>query len=110
MIYPHQSKNMAGEYIQAEDLKSYWKQLRAFYLANSPLFEEITEKKYQAIERSEREDSDNHLNFERLGEDTKAVDVAFYKYLPDGKIAYRIHLVDVDGKQENHFFLIKGFS
>lgn len=101
---------MAGEYIQAEDLKSYWKQLKAYYLANSPTFEEIDQAAYEAIERSEREDSDNHLNFERLGEDTKAVDVAFYKYLPDGKIAYRIHLVDQNGKQENHYFLIKSFS
>lgn len=104
------SQLMAGEYIQAEDIKSYWKQLKAFYLANSPLFEEIDEQTYQAIERSEREDSDNHLNYERLGEDTKAVDVAFYKYLPDGKIAYRVHLVDQNGQREDHYFLTKSFS
>lgn len=100
---------MAGEYIQADDLISYWKQLKAFYEANSPTFDEITKAGYDAIERSEREDSDNHLNYERLGEDTKAVDVAFYKYLADGRTAYRIHIVNINGKQEDHYFLVKSF-
>jgi hypothetical protein len=50
------------------------------------------------------------LNFDRLGDDTKVVDVAFYKYLPDGKIAYRVHVVDVNGIREDHFFLINSFS
>lgn len=101
---------MAGEYIQADTITGYWKQLKAFYEASSPSFEKITSKQYQAIERSEREDSDNHLNHERLGEDTQAVDIAFYKYLPDGKIAYRVHIVDVLGKQKDHYFIIKSFS
>jgi hypothetical protein len=101
---------MAGEYVQAETLADYWKQLKSYYMSASPLFDEIDRQGYDAFERSEREDSDNHLNFERLGTDTKVVDVAFYKYLPEGKIAYRIHLVDVDGKQEDHFFIVKSFS
>lgn len=101
---------MAGEYLQAENIKSYWKALKAFYLASSPFFEEINKKQYESIPRSEREDSDNHLNFERLGEDTNAVDTSFYKYLPDGKIAYRCHIVDTDGKQENHYFITNSFS
>jgi len=100
---------MAGEYIQADDLSTYWKELKAFYEANSPTFDDITKEEYDAIERSEREDSDNHLNFQRLGDDTKAVDVAFYKYLPDGRTAYRIHVVDVNGKQADHYFLVKSF-
>ena len=101
---------MAGEYVQANDLASYWKQLKAYYLANTPTFKEITKEEYEAIQRSEREDSDNHLNQERLGEDTKVVDIAFYKYLPDSKIAYRVHVIDVDAKQEDHYFLVDSFS
>lgn len=101
---------MAGEYVQAANIKAYWKQLKAYYQAQSPVYEEINQKTYDGFERSEREDSDNHLNFERLGEDTDAVDVAFYKYLPDNKIAYRVHIIDVSGKQENHYFIIRSFS
>lgn len=101
---------MAGEYVQAEKISDYWKQLRAYYIAASPLFQEIDAQAYAAIERSEREDSDNHLNFQRLGEDSQVVDIAFYKYLPDSQIAYRIHLVDVNGKQEDHYFIVKSFS
>ncbi len=101
---------MAGEYIQSDTIQDYWKQLRVYYRSSSPYYEEIDQKTYDAIERAEREDSDNHLNFDRLGDDTQAVDVAFYKYLPDGKIAYRVHVVDVNGAREDHFFIINSFS
>ncbi len=101
---------MAGEYIQADTIKDYWKQLKSYYLAGSSLYQEIDQQTYDLLERGEREDSDNHLNFERLGSDTKVVDVAFYKYLPDSKIAYRIHIVDESGAQEDHFFIINSFS
>lgn len=101
---------MAGEYVQAKNIKDYWKQLKAYYQASSPHYEEIDQETYDRFERSEREDSDNHLNFERLGEDSEAIDVAFYKYLPDSKIAYRIHIVDITGKQENKYFIVKSFS
>ncbi|MCC6643377.1 hypothetical protein IT411_01390 [Candidatus Peregrinibacteria bacterium] len=101
---------MSGEYIQSNSIKDYWKQLKAFYLASSPVFEKITAKKYRAIERSEREDSDNHLNHERLGEDTQAVDIAFYKYLPESRIAYRVHIVDVNGQKQDHYFIVKSFA
>lgn len=101
---------MAGEYVQAKDIKEYWKHLKAYYQTASSFYEEIDQQQYESFERSEREDSDNHLNFERLGEDTEAVDIAFYKYLPEGKVAYRIHIVDIAGKQENHYFIIKSFS
>ena len=100
---------MAGEYVQADDITSYWKQLKAYYEANSPTFESISKEEYEAISRSEREDSDNHLNFQRLGDDTKAVDIAFYKYLADGRTAYRIHVVDQNGQQEDHYFTVKSF-
>lgn len=100
---------MAGEYIQAEDIKSYWKQLKAFYEANSPIFEEITKEQYDEFQKSEREDSDNHLNQDRLGQDTQVVDVAFYKYLPHSRIAYRIHVVNVDGVKEDHYFITQSF-
>ncbi len=100
---------MAGEYIQSDSLKSYWKQLKAFYTAGSPLFQKITKKQYDSYQKSEREDSDNHLNQERLGQDTQVVDVAFYKYLPDHQTAYRIHIVDVAGETEEHFFITRSF-
>jgi len=100
---------MAGEYIQANDLKSYWKQLKAYYQANSPTFKVLNKEQYEAIQRSEREDSDNHNNEMRLGSDTQVVDVAFYKYLPDSEVAYRIHIVDVNGTQEDYYFTIKSF-
>ncbi len=100
---------MAGEYIQAEDLESYWKQLKAYYEVNSPRFEIITKEQYEAIQRSEREDSDNHLNYERLGDDTKAVDIAFYKYLPGSRTAFRVHIVDVDGNRADYYFLVNSF-
>lgn len=101
---------MAGEYIQADNNADYWKSLKAYYMTDSPYFEEIDKAKYDSFARSEREDSDNHYNQNRLGEDTKSVDVAFYKYLPEGKIAYRIHIVDEAGKQDDHYFIIKSFS
>jgi hypothetical protein len=101
---------MAGEYIQADSIEEYWKNLKAFFEANSPYFKQISKTEYESIERSEREDSDNHLNQERLGEDTQTVDVAFYKYLPDGEIAYRVHIVNVEGKQDDHFFIVKSFQ
>lgn len=101
---------MAGEYIQANSIQEYWKGLKAYFEASSPYFQEIDKTEYETIERSEREDSDNHFNQERLGEDTQAVDVAFYKYLPDGKIAYRVHIVNIEGKQEDHFFIVKSFQ
>ncbi|MGL5831366.1 MAG: hypothetical protein ACRCZE_04430 [Candidatus Altimarinota bacterium] len=101
---------MAGEYIQADTIQEYWKNLKAFFQAQSPFFQEITKIEYDQIDRSEREDSDNHLNQDRLGEDTKTSDATFYKYLPEGKTAYRVHIVDVDGKQEIHYFIIQSFE
>jgi hypothetical protein len=101
---------MAGEYIQADTIKEYWKNLKAYFQAQSPFFQEISKEEYDQIDRSEREDSDNHLNQDRLGEDTKVSDASFYKYLTDGKTAYRTHLVDVDGQQEIHYFLIQSFE
>jgi hypothetical protein len=101
---------MSGEYIQSSSIKDYWKQLKAYYQLRSSFYQEIDRNKYEQLERGEREDSDNHLNFERLGTDSQVVDVAFYKYLPDGKIAFRVHLVDVGGQQEDHYFLVNSFS
>ena len=101
---------MAGEYIQSDSLDSYWKQLKAYYMASSPIFEEIDKAIYDSYERSEREDSDNHINYERLGEDTNVVDIAFYKYLPDNKTAYRIHIVGVNGEKEERYFIVKSLE
>ena len=97
---------MAGEYIDAKDITTYWKQLRAFYEAQSPEFYEITKPEYDQINRSEREDSDNHINQERLGDETDVVDVSFYKYLPYNKIVYRTHIIDIKGNREDHYYVI----
>ncbi len=98
---------MAGEYFQAKTIHEYWKQLKAYYQAQSPEFQEITKEEYDAFERSEREDSDNHINQERLGEETQVTDATFYKYLPFQKIAHRTHVVDVSGAQEVHYYITK---
>ncbi|MBD3269949.1 hypothetical protein GF376_00310 [Candidatus Peregrinibacteria bacterium] len=97
---------MAGEYFVADTNKEYWLKLKAFYEASSPNFQEISKEEYENLNRSEREDSDNHINQDRLGEDTKAVDVTFYKYLPEQKTAFRSHIVDIDGNEEEHYFII----
>ncbi len=98
---------MAGEYIIADDIKSYWQKLKAFHQAQSPEFYEISKEDYDDLNRSEREDSDNHINQERLGEETSVSDATFYKYLPHQKIAYRTHIVDKDGNQEDHYYIVK---
>lgn len=97
---------MAGEYIQANTIEEYWELLKAIYKSRSIKWDDITQKKYDSIERSEREDSDNHLNQERLGKDTKAIDICKYKFLPDRKIAYHIQLIHSDGTKKDVYFQI----
>jgi hypothetical protein len=97
---------MAGEYIIAENHADYWKMLKAFHESQSPEFSEITKEEYESIDHSEREDSDNHINQERLGSETQVADVTFYKYLPNQKIAYRTHIIDVNGIEEVHYYLV----
>lgn len=88
---------MAGEIIQANNTEEAVNQIMSIYKKKSIKMRDITQEEYESIEKSEHEDSDNHLNLERLGKDTKIVDLAHYKYLPNRETAYRIDLID-----ENH--------
>lgn len=98
---------MSGEYIQAATIDEYWDSLKAIYKQRSAEWEDLTAEQYDEIERSEREDSDNHLNEARLGKDTNVIDICHYKYLPDRYAAYHIRIVHKDGTDRDHFFKIK---
>ncbi len=95
---------MAGEIIQAENIESAERQLMAIYKAKSIDIQQMTKEEYEAINKSEREDSDNHLNIERLGQDTKIVDLAYYKFIEDRWTAYRIDLIDEHQKVKKQLY------
>jgi len=97
---------MAGEIIQAQTTDDAEKQIIAIYEAKSIEMNLIDRETYDAVDKSEREDSDNHLNIERLGKDTKIVDLAYYKFLENRKTAYRIDLIDVNQKVKKQLFFI----
>ncbi len=98
---------MSGEYICSKTIEEYWKQLKAIYEAESSTWEDISKEEYEAVERSERADSDNHLNEERLGKDTEVIDICHYKYLPDRKVVYKVLMKDIQGSTREHYFRIK---
>lgn len=97
---------MAGEIIKAETTDEAQKQLLAIYQAKSITFDMITRERYENYDLSEHEDSDNHLNLERLGKDTKIVDLAYYKFLPERKTAYRIDFINEDQKLKLQLFFV----
>lgn len=100
---------MSGEYIQAQTIDDYWKQLKEIYENRSTEWKDLTKKEYKAIEKSEREDSDNHLNEGRLNDDndTNVVDYCFYKYLPDRQAAYKVTVQHKKGDSKEFYFQIK---
>jgi spore coat polysaccharide biosynthesis protein SpsF (cytidylyltransferase family) len=95
---------MAGEIIKADTLEEAENQIISIYKQKSIEFEFITKPDYFKIQKQERPDSDNHLNPERLGTDTKFVDFAFYKYLPERWEAWRIELIDETLKPQKTLF------
>jgi len=95
---------MAGEIIKAQTLDEAEKQIISIYKLKSLEFKIISKEEYYKIEKSERPDSDNHLNLERLGKDTKFIDLAYYKYLPNRWEAYRIELIDESKKTQKQLF------
>jgi len=97
---------MAGEYITSKSIKDYWKQLKAVYLSRCTEWKTLTKKGYEKIERSERSDSDNHLNEERLGKDTEVIDICHYKFLPEREIAYHVQIIHKDGTKKDVYFKI----
>jgi len=100
---------MAGEIYTAKTLEEGLTKLKNIYKSQSKEFYQISKEEYLNYELSEREDSDNHLNLERLGKETDVTDLAFYKFLPNHKIAYRIEMIHVDGIStlEDYFILEK---
>ena len=98
---------MPNETYTAKTLQEAKEKLRTIYKSRSLEFKEIKPKAYKKLAPSEHEDSDNHLNEERLGKETQATDAAYHKYLPGGEIAYRILYVDTEGKTDEDFFIIK---
>ncbi len=102
---------MAGEIITATTLEKGKEELRGIYRLDAIDFKELTKEEYEAIERDEREDSDNHLNIEKLGKEATVIDLAYYKYLPDRNIAYKIILKHKNGTEMEDYFMIRpGFS
>lgn len=98
---------MSGEYIQANTIEEYWSSLKAIYQSRSTDWQDLTAEDYNSIEHSEREDSDNHLNEERLGEESDVIDICHYKFLPDRWAAYAIQVKHKDGKSQEFYFKIK---
>jgi len=98
---------MSGEYINAKTIEEYWTQLKSIYVRQSSDWKDLTAKEYADIEHSEREDSDNHLNLERLGKETDVVDICHYKFMPDRLAAYHIEVLHKDKSKKDIFFMIK---
>jgi hypothetical protein len=98
---------MSGEYINSNSLENYWRQLKSIYVKMSSDWKELSAEEYKKIERSEREDSDNHFNLERLGKDTDVIDICHYKFLPNRLAAYHIEIIHKDGSKMDKYFLIK---
>ncbi len=97
---------MPGEVITATTLTDAKEELRNIYKAKSNKFKGITFEEYEDLEYDERSDSDNHLNEEKLkNEKVTVTDFAYYKYLPDRQIAYRIVLKHKDGSEMEDFFI-----
>jgi hypothetical protein len=98
---------MSGEIIKANTFKEAKDQLTDIYRAKSRDYKEISKEEYEGFEASEREDSDNHINEERHGEDTEIIDLAWYKYLSEGWTAYKIILKHTNGETQEYYFKIK---
>jgi hypothetical protein len=98
---------MSGEYINAKTIDEYWQQLKSIYVRRSLSWKDLTLDQYKAIERSEREDSDNHFNQERLGKETQVIDICHYKYIPNREVAYHIEVKDVKNEKKDFYFQIK---
>ena len=52
------------------------------------LFKEISKEQYENYQESEHEDSDNHLQKSRLGQNSKVIDQTFNKYISKNKEAF----------------------
>lgn len=98
---------MSGETITSKTLEEAKIELRTIYQKEAQTLNDLTQEEYEKFENDEREDSDNHLNLERLeAKESEVVDLAYYKYLPDRKIAYRITLMNQQGEKLEDYFMV----
>lgn len=97
---------MSGEIITASTLAEAKTELRNIYKSRAIKFREISKEEYESIEKDQREDSDNHLNEEKLGKIADVIDLAYYKYLPDREIAYKIILRHKSCEEMEDYFVI----
>lgn len=98
---------MSGEYINAEKIDEYWSELKKIYHGRALNWKDLTDLEYKAMIQSEREDSDNHFNRDRLGKETSVIDICHYKYLPDRNVAYHIEVINKEGSKMDYYFQIK---
>ncbi|MBT4917141.1 hypothetical protein HN709_01650 [Candidatus Peregrinibacteria bacterium] len=98
---------MSGEILTAKTLEEAKVELRKIYQKESHSLSDLSMEEYKAFENDEREDSDNHLNLERLeSKESEVIDLTYYKYLPDRKIAYRVTLIDKQGEKLEDYFMV----
>lgn len=99
---------MPGEIITSTTIPEAKQELRDIYKKDANKFEELTKEQYEEFKHDERPDSDNHLNEEKFKTgDLQILDLTYYKYLPDRKIAYRVFLQSQKGETgEDHFLII----
>ncbi|MBD3360958.1 hypothetical protein GF366_04120 [Candidatus Peregrinibacteria bacterium] len=98
---------MAEEIITSKTLEGAKEELRGIYKAKSNQFKEITQKAYESYDTDERPDSDNHLNEEKFEKGIMDIlDLAYYKFLPERKVAYHIILKNKKGEKMEDYFLI----
>ncbi|MFH1533774.1 MAG: hypothetical protein ABID64_02490 [Nitrospirota bacterium] len=98
---------MPGEIITSTTIPEAKQELRDIYKKDANKFEEITKEQYEEYKHDERPDSDNHLNEEKFQNgELQVLDLTYYKYLPDRKIAYRVFLQSQKGETGEDHFLI----
>lgn len=99
---------MPGEIITSSTIPEAKQELRDIYKKNVHKFEEITKEQYEQYKHDERPDSDNHLNEEKFQNgELQVLDLTYYKYLSDRKIAYRVFLQNQKGETgEDHFLIV----
>jgi hypothetical protein len=99
---------MSGEIFTAKTIEEAKEKLQQIYKSRAITFKMISKAEYEAIDKSEREDSDNHLNLEKLGKESAVIDLAFYKYTTPQTIAYKIEYIHEDGiSRDEDYFVIK---
>ena len=97
---------MTEEIPVAKTLQEAKEEVRTTYADKSTEFKEISKEEYEAIEKDEREDSNNHTKLEKLGEEADVIDLAYYKYLPERQVAYRIVLRHKTGEEDEDYFIL----